>query len=154
MQKADTKPVIKNGRIVLPSISKLEYNINQVYEGYGFTILHMAILNGDDDIVREILLKDPDLTVVDYFGRTAEQYAVLTNNFKVLGMLDLHKVKHVRSELNELKRKRDNLEDNNRFLKHQNLEINKELTTAKADATKFMKRYETLKQTQKVSQKD
>jgi hypothetical protein len=95
------------------------YTVNN--KNLNFTILHVAVLVNNTWAVEHILNKTKDISKKCVFGYTAHDYAVMSNNYKILKLFekyntkkfedDVKQNKKLKYENKSLKRKRDQLED-------------------------------------------
>lgn len=73
-------------RIVQVLLEHERINVNQPGEN-GVTALHLAVLNGDPDIVKLLLAHGADPGIEDHSGRTALDFAKQNNNLELERMI-------------------------------------------------------------------
>lgn len=122
-----------------------------------FNPLHLSVLANNADATSSLLAMgvNPDQPCI--FGRTPEDYAVLTNSFGILDLFEDHRNRKLRKkastvdslsrENNTLKRRRDEQEDEIEDLKSARRRLAQENTNINKELTQVKRRYELLRDT-------
>lgn len=77
-------------------------NINAKEDIHGRTVLHNAVISGDEVIVEYLLNKGALVKITDKYGKTARDYAGDVGNMRIIGMLLEREGKEHSTELEEL----------------------------------------------------